>query len=512
VTEGVHSGREHRGDLALDCDVVVVGSGAGGATVATELALAGQRVLVLEEGRNVPHEDQGQMRASESLRSHWREGAVTAALGVGGAPTVNVTMGTCVGGSSVVTGGVCFRVPEHIANKWATEMGMPELDAAGLDPFYSHVEKAIHVEEVPVSMRSRSTALFAEGCQKLGIPLQPIRRNTQGCEGCGRCNFGCPHGAKLSVDVSYLPRAIRAGAEVWSDVLVDRIDIAHGRAVGVRGRLKNGARGAVSGRLRVHARRVVVACGGIHTPVLMKASGLGGIGSQVGENLTLHPGFRVFARFDEVVRGWAGALQSAYTDHFHHESITPTGLWIPASMIAAQLPGVGPEHARLAEQVAHIAMFGCQLHDDGGGSIHRIPFMREPLVLYRSTAHDRRAMSAAIRRLGEIFLAAGARELFLPILGMHGLSPDAFRTIDLDAIPASRLETASQHPLGSCRMGSSAQNSAVNRWGESWDVRELYLADGSIIPSSLGVNPQLTIMAMATRIAAHLSETPLPSA
>ncbi|WP_053231309.1 GMC family oxidoreductase N-terminal domain-containing protein [Sandaracinus amylolyticus] len=507
----VHEGRAHAGDLERDCDVVVVGSGAGGATVATELALAGQRVIVIEEGRHVPADQYGAMRQSESLRHVWREGGLTAAFGIGGAPTVNVTMGKVVGGSSVCTGGVCFRVPGFVLDEWSREMGIPGMTATGLDPFYSHVEKAIHVEEVPVSMRSRSTELFAIGAEKLGRPVKPMRRNTRGCDGCGRCNFGCPHVAKLSVDVSYLPRAIAAGAEVWSQCLVERVRVANGRAIGVEGRLLNGPRGAKGGRLRVRAKRVVVACGGIHTPVLLQASGLGGIGSHVGKHLTLHPGFRVYARFDEKVRGWAGAMQSAYSDALEHEGITMNSLFVPASVIAATMPGAGPDHVRLAEQVGQIAMFGAMVHDEGGGYVVRNPFGREPLVLYRCSKKDVGAFWKGIRAVGETFLEAGAKELFLPILGSHGLTPDQFRALELERTPVTRLECASQHPLGTARMGTSAAHGAVDPWGESWDVKELFVADASILPSSLGVNPQLTVMAMATRIAWHLRERKLPS-
>jgi choline dehydrogenase-like flavoprotein len=502
----------HRGDLERECDVVVVGSGAGGSTVATELALAGQRVIVLEEGRNIPANEHGAMRQSESLRHVWREGAMTAAFGIGGAPTVNVTMGRCIGGSSVVTGGVCFRVPPPVLVSWSKQMGLADLSPERLDAYYTHVERAIHVEEVPLSMRSRSTRLFAEGAEKLGYPLHSMRRNTQGCNGCGRCNFGCPHMAKLSVDLSYLPRAIAAGAEVWSQCLVDRVMIRGNRAVGVEGRLLNGPDGRPRGRLRVHAKRVVVACGGIHTPVLLQASGLGGIGSQVGKNLALHPGFRLFARFDHEVRGWAGSMQSAYSDAFEHDGFLLNSLFIPASVIAATMPGAGPELIARSEQISNIAMFGAQIHDEGGGSVWRNPFGREPLILYRCTEHDQHAIRRAIRVLGETFLASGAKEIFVPVLGMEGLSPDAFRALDLDRIPSMRLECSSQHPLSSCRMGVSASDSAVDPYGRSWDIDELFVADASILPSSLGVNPQLTVMAMATRIAWHLRERPYSSA
>lgn len=502
----VHEGRFAHGDVTLDADVVIVGSGAGGATVATELALAGFRVVVLEEGRNVSAAEHGAMRHSQSLRKVWREGGLTAAFGLGGAPTVNVTMGRCVGGSSVVTGGVCFRVPEKIVASWSRDQGIRDLTPEALDAAYTHVEKAIHVEEVPVSMRSRSTVLFGEGAAKLGYPLSPIRRNTKGCDGCGRCNFGCPHQAKLSVDISYLPRATAAGAIVYSDCLVDRVLVERGRAVGVVGRTVPAEPGAPSHRVRVHASTVVVACGGIHSPALLQASGLGGLRSHVGKHLTLHPGFRVYGRFDETVRGWAGALQSAYTDHFEDEHITLVSLFVPGSVIAATMPGVGPVHMARAADVANIAMFGALIHDEGGGQVIRTPWDREPTVLYRATKKDAVAMRRGIQIIGETFFAAGAKEVLLPVLGSPGLDADAFRRYDFAGIPLSRLECASQHPLGTCRMSPSEKTGVVGTDGRFFGVDGLYVADGSVLPSSLGVNPQLTVMAVATHIAWQLRE------
>jgi len=512
VTGEYLKGRDLDRDTQLECDVVVVGSGAGGAVVATELALAGQDVIVLEEGPQISAEAHGAMRQTESLRHVWRESGMSAAIGVGGAPTVNVTMARVLGGSSTITGGVCFRTPEPVLDAWAKEMARVSghthgLDARGLEPCFAHVEREIHVEEVPLSMRSRSTELFAEGARLRGHELTPTRRNTRGCNGCGRCNFGCPHQAKLSVDIAYLPRAVQAGARLYSDCLVDRITIEHGRATGVTGSTLDGE-GRKRRKLSVRAKRVVAACGGMHTPVLLQASGIGGIGSLVGRGLTLHPGCRVFARFDHPVRGWQGALQSAYSDKLWDQGVLMMSLFVPASVIAAQLPGVGPEHSRLASQVANIAMFGVMVHDEGGGIVQRNPFGREPFSFYRWSAHDKRAMFIGLREAGETFFAAGAKEIFLPFLGLPGMNADAFRKIAWEDIPTSRLECASQHPLGSCRMGPSAASSVVDPYGQSWDVRELYLADGSVIPSSLGVNPQVTIMAMATRIAWHLREYP----
>lgn len=507
----VSKGDAHEGNLKLDADVVVVGSGAGGAVVAAELAEAGQRVIVLEEGPHCPVDEYKHMRPSQHLRRVWRDGGMTVAVGVGDSPVINVTMGRTVGGSSMLTGGVCFRTPESVLGHWERELGLGELTPSGLDSAFEAVEKSIHVETVPEDMRSRSTQLFAQGAAQKGFELKPLRRNTKGCHGCGRCNFGCPHGAKLSVDISYLPRASRAGAQIWSDCLVEELIIRGDRAAGVRGRLLGGPSGPldwIRGRrreLEVRAPRVVLAAGSYHTPLLLMRSGVGRRSHQVGRNMTLHPGFRMFARFEEEVQGWQGSLQSAYSDAFEQDRITLVSLFVPPGVLAATMHGFGPEHRRRAEQVKNIAVFGGMIHDAGGGTVRRGPG-REPVVTYRMAEEDREAVPKLIRATAETFFAAGAKEVFPPILGQPGLDADAFRSLDLEHIPSNRLECSSQHPLGSCRMGSSPKSSVVDPDGQCWDVSELYVADGSVVPTSLGVNPQLTIMAMATRIAWKMRE------
>lgn len=492
-------GRDVAADLRLDTDVVVVGSGASGAVVAAELASAGRRVLVLEEGPHVPPALTETLRPSQSLRTVWRDGGMTAALGLGDTPVINVTMGRCVGGSSVLTGGVCFRTPGSVLHTWVRERGLTELTEPALAPYFDEVERAIHVETVPVAMRSKSTALWAAGAEQIGATIHPTRRNTHDCLGAGRCNFGCPTGARLGVDRTFLPRALAAGADVLSDCLVERLVLDRDRAAGVRGRLSNGR------RVTVQARHVVLAAGAAHTPMLLQRAGVGRASRQVGRNLTLHPAFRMIARFDERIDGWKGALQSAWSDTWEHERITMMSVFVPPAVVVAAIPGFGPDFMRAAEEFPHLGMFGALIHDEGGGRVLRVPG-REPLMVYRMDPRDRAAIPLLVRHLGEAWLAAGARELVLPILGHPPVDADTFRRLDLERVPARRYECSSQHPLGTCRMGTEPRSSVVDQRGRAWDVRGLTIVDGSVVPTSLGVNPQLTIMAMALRLGRLLGE------
>ena len=513
---------EVRRPLELDTDVVIVGSGASGAVVAAELAEAGQKVVILEEGPHLAPAELARMRPSETMRKGWRESGMSFTVPMGDTPAINLMVGRCVGGSSVMTGGVYFRTPDHILNEWVSELGLSGLSPELMTPYFEEVERRCHIELVPEHMRSRSTVLYGQGAERLGYSLAPNHRNTKDCDGCSRCNFGCPHGAKWSVDLTYLPRARAAGAEVFSDALVEKILLHGDQATGVSGRLLD-SEGKPGRRFVVRARRVVLACGGMHTPRLLQDSGIAERLSAVGEGLTLHPSMRVMARFDEPVYGWRGALQSAHSEAFIDERITLMSVFVPTGVLAAPLPGIGNSHKRRAEMAPYLAVFGGMIHDDPGGRVlsRRSPLgfllgKTEPVVTYRMSQRDRQAVSRMLRILAETFFAAGAREVFLPILGgppgfpESGLTADELRRVDLDKIPSQRFECASQHPLGSARMGLSADDAVVDQRGQVFGLRELFVVDSSILPTSLGVNPQVTVMAMATRLAHQLRERSLP--
>jgi choline dehydrogenase-like flavoprotein len=504
--EAVVEGRTLGDDVNLGADVVIVGSGAGGATVAAHLAEAGQRVIVVEEGPYVTPERYGRMRPSESMRHLWRDGGLTMAFGFRDTPVINVMMGECIGGSSVLTGAVCFRTPAAVLHEWAHDLGLRELDEGAMAPYFDDVERSVHVEEVPVAMRSKSTVMFARGAEKLGHPVSPLRRNTTGCKGCGRCNFGCPEGAKQSVDITYLRRALASGARVFSDFHVERILTTGARASGVAGRIRrtNGP----SRRFEIRARRVVLAAGAYCTPLLLERAGVGRQSGQVGRNLTLHPGYRMMARFDERLDGWKGALQSAYCHEFEDERINMVGLFVPPGLLAGTMPGIGDEHAERAALIPHLAVFGGMVHDHANGRVRHVLGRR--YITYELSDEDAAASARVLSILGETFFAAGAREVFPPVLGLGACDADRFRSLDFTKIPRRKLECTSQHPLGTARMGVSPEHSVVAPDGQTWELEELFVADGSVMPTSLGVNPQETIMAMATRIAWKLRERPLP--
>ena len=305
-----------------EADVVIVGSGAGGAVAAATLAEAGLDVIVLEAGA---HYERGTYPADrlDAIRSLYRGAGLTVAAG---RPPIVVPVGRVVGGTTVVNSGTCFRAPEEVLGDWATRFG---IDWAGdLDADFAEAEETLRVTPLDPATMGRNGQLAMEGAAALGASGGPIARNAGSCDQCSSCPFGCPIDAKRGMHVSYLPRAVAAGARVRAGVEARRILVEDGRAVGVECRVDDGARPADSataggvgstgagGRpFTVRARRAVIAAGGaLGTPELLLRSGLGN--AAVGRNLHVHPACWVGARYEEEVRGWDGVMQSFYVDEW----------------------------------------------------------------------------------------------------------------------------------------------------------------------------------------------------
>jgi len=500
-------GRTLTRPMEESCDVVVIGSGAGGAVVAATLAEAGRRVIVVEEGAYYRQEDYQRFAPTEAVRRIFREAGMLMAFGVGQTPMIAITLGRAVGGSSLLTGGVCFRVPSGVHEHWQRNLGLEDMTERAYEDAYREVERRMDVTEVPLAMRSESTRRYVAAAEKLGIPFHAMHRNTGAdCEGNARCNFTCPKGAKRSVDVSYLPSAMRRGTMIVSDALATNVITRAGRAAGVEGRLLGGPLGAPGHGFRIHAPVVVLACGTLHTPLLLMRQKVGRLSGVVGKHVTLHPGVRIVARFDDEVKGWDGAMQSVYSDHFAAEGIKLVGVYTPVNFLAAGMPGVGPTLRKRVRGLGHCAVFGAMIHDDGGGQVRAGPG-REPILTYAMAPRDLQRLRRSITILAELSIAAGAREVYTSAWGFPPLrTMDDARKLEAAKIDARRIECMAFHPLGSARVGLDARSGVVDQRGEVFELPGLFVADGSVLPTSIGVNSQVPIMATATRIAWRLDE------
>jgi len=482
--------RRRQGEGHLVADVVVVGAGAGGAVVAAELAEGGARVVLLEQG---PRHDPNGFTAHppEMLAKLYRDAGQTVTLGN---PPILLPLGRGIGGTTLVNSGTCFRTPAKVLDRWRTEFGLERLaDPALLDPAFARVEQALSIAEVTPELAGRNAAVARRGAQALGWSHGFLRRNATGCVGSGVCAFGCPTGAKQDVGSTYVPRARAAGAQVVTGADVRRIVVRKGRARGIEARL-DGFR-----RLDVEAPRVVVAAGTVHTPLLLARSGLGGGSGQLGRNLSIHPATAAFALMDEVVDMARGVPQSFYVDQFADEGIVFEGVAGPPAYAAASLPLTGARHAEAMARYRNLAQFGLMVSDSSRGRVHAVA--GRPLIRYDLCDADVARFRRGLALLRELFEAAGAREVYLPL--PHGVEPSAARPKDLKLLAF--------HPLGTARADADPARGVVDGDLALHGVEGVHVADGSVVPSALGVNPQLTIMALATRLAFGLLGREVPA-
>jgi choline dehydrogenase-like flavoprotein len=477
----------------VDCDVVVVGTGAGGAVVGRELAERGLAVAFVEAGEHYRRDafDGSLVRAHE----RFYRGAVSM-----GNVVMPIFMGRLVGGSTAINGGTCFRTPPWILDRWCEELGTDELSREAMAPHFERVEGVLDVTPAVQPEIGPIANVVARGCDRLGWRHFAIRRNARGCTGLGFCDLGCGTDARRSTNLSYIPAALVAGAQLFTGARVERVIVEGGRAVGVESITATGR------AIRFRGRAVVLAGGSIPTPLLLLEQGLANTSGQVGRNLTVHPSTSLAGLFDEVIDPASHIPQGYGCDEFLRDGHL-IAVAQPTTNVAAQIfPMVGGRLMDALEQLPQIASLGlCARDTTANGRVWR-EVGGYPAITYSITRADRDRLHAGIVRMMEILLAAGARRLYtsrmsMPIVELAEV--DAFRK--RPGAPGD-YALASYHPLGTCKLGRDRKTSVVGLDHQTHDVPGLYIVDGSTVPGAPGVNPQLTIMAMATRAAPGIAD------
>ena len=508
VTAALHEGgsrpsnvftrHDLKGDTVLDCDVVIVGSGAGGAPVAAELAEAGYDVIVLEEGSYYQTRD-FTANTSQMVRQLYRDGGASIAIGN---PPIMFQEGRAVGGSTVINGGMSWRTPENILARWRDEAGLDDLTAHSLEPYFERVEKRIHVAPMDHDAIGRDNWLLKKGADAKGWETLGNLRNQAHCVGSNRCAFGCPTGAKQSALVSYIPRALHFGARVYADVSVQRITMHGKRATGVIGsvRTDDGAKHEIV----VRAKLVVSSCGAIQTPALLARSGLTSRSGMLGQNLSLHPNVKVVALFDEDVSGWQGAHQAFQVREFADEGLGCfAAVNLPASIVAMSVPHRGKQLGQFMDQYNQMVVAGLLCEDTTTGHVKVIN--GRPQAFYNLAEHDAHNIQRGLVLLAELLFAAGAKRLLLPFHHAQELtSADEAHRVLSAPIPTKGWEVVTVHMMGTAKMGSDRTTAVTDGYGFMHDVDRLLISDASVFPSPCRVNPMETIMALATRSAGHI--------
>jgi choline dehydrogenase-like flavoprotein len=482
---------EWPGITTADC--VVVGSGAGGAVAARTLARAGMRVVVLEEGRRHTVEEFRSRHPLERFRELYRDGGVTAALGV---PPVMLPIGRGVGGTTLVNSGTCYRTPARVLEAWRRDAGLGLADASHFERLLDEVEAMLQTAPVPMAVMGRNGELALAGAAALGWRAGPIVRNAPGCGGCCQCAIGCPRNAKFGVHLNALPDACAHGARIVSEARVRRILHEGGRALGVEAERPDGS------LFVVRAERVVVAAGATETPPLLRRSGLGRH-PELGRNLAVHPAVATAGRFREPVVAWQGVLQSAAVEELHDtDGILIEATSTPPGMGSMTLPGFGPELLAELETADHLATLGAMVADLPSG---RVLGRSRPVITYRLARRDAARLLRAIVASGDVLFAAGATEV-LTGLPRHprARSPRELREA-ADTARSHELHVAAFHPTGTCRAGADPARHPADEYGRLRGALGVWVCDASVLPTCPEVNPQVSIMALAMGIAEGIS-------
>jgi choline dehydrogenase-like flavoprotein len=486
-------------DEVEHCDVVVVGSGAGGASVARVLSEAGMSVIVVEEG---DYYDASSYSTDvfEALPRLYRDSGLTVAEG---RPAIPLPVGRCVGGTTVINSGTCFRAPGDILTRWRDEHGVDW--ACDLDGEFETVERALNVTPVVQGAAGRNAELCRIGAEAIGASNHGLARNAADVTCCHSCPTGCAIDAKMAMHVSELPRAVAAGARIRAGQRVTEVIVENGRAAGVR----------CHGGYEVRAGSVVLAAGALGTPELLLRQGLANSSGELGRHLRIHPACWVGALYDEPVRGWDGVMQSWAVDEWNDRGLFLEATFSPLPFGGHWLRGAGPDYKARLERFDHLGVIGVHLSDRSEGRVSASGGRAR--ITYKLTRDDAAALRFGIARAADVHFAAGASEVYPQVGRVSVLKPgEQTPLVEQGRFHPGEMRLEGFHPMGTTRMGRDPHTSVVAPSGETHDVPGLYIADSGLFPTSLRVNPMITIMAVARRIAAgiagEVSESARPTA
>jgi long-chain-alcohol oxidase len=498
--------RKHK-PTTISCDVVVVGSGAGGGVVAGVLAWAGYKVVVIEKGGYTARSNLSLLEGPSMDQMYERHGV----LATEDMATV-LLAGSTVGGGSAINWSACIRTPDHVIAEWCNEHGLGLFGSEAYAEAMNIVCERMGVEtgKVPPECESLSTAVLRQGCYELGYTVQDIPCNAPRNHDCGWCCFGCRHGHKKGTHETWLVDLVESGnGTILTGCKAIRVvheDRGHRRRVAT-GVLCQYEDDGTSDKIFVESKVTVVACGALNTPVLLKRSGLKN--PNIGKHLHLHPVVMAWGYFPNSTKiSYEGAILTAMSkiqSNDGYGAIIQTPALHPG-MFSALTPWVSsPDFKHRMTRFSHTAHIFALARDRGSGTIDSNGYIR-----YKLDPRDEQMLQKGIGKIIRIMAAAGAEEVGTQHRKGYHVKPKSVSSHDFEnfvkmakgrKIRGLSMPVCSAHQMGSCRMGVNEDTSAVDKRGESWEVEGLYVADSSIVPTAIGVNPMVTIQSIAYCVA-----------
>ncbi len=506
------NGEQQQSNLSMLCDVVVIGTGAGGGVTAEILSAAGLQVVMIEEGP-LKHSDDFKMKEKFAYADLYQEGASRKTAD----KAINIMQGRAVGGSTTVNWTSSFRTPTQTLKHWQKEHSVKGITEQTMAPWFDKMEQRLNIKPWQTQPNANNQKM-RDGLNKLGWSSKVISRNVDGCANLGYCGMGCPINAKQSMLVSTIPAALNQGASLLTRTRVDKIITLEGKATGVSVQFldKNGqARSGKTGT--VHGRYVVLAAGAIGSPAILLRSEIDDPYHLIGKRTFIHPVNLTAAIFDQRIEASSGAPQSIYSDHFQWPEDGSMGfkLEVPPMhplLTSIMMNGFGDSHAKLMRQFPHMQAILALLRDgfdeeSRGGEV-TLDNNNYPVLDYQISTKTWATFKKSYAAMMEIQFAAGATKV-MPLhrdAGLVSSFPEAIKQLDTLPMKALRANLFTAHLMGGCSFGEDPKQSVVNSNLEFHHLNNLSVIDGSIFPTSLGVNPQLSIYAISAKAATAIAD------
>jgi choline dehydrogenase-like flavoprotein len=496
----------------LECDVAIVGTGAGGGITAELLTQAGLDVVLIEEGPLKSSIDFRQ-RESEAYPALYQESAARKTAD----KAINILQGRCVGGSTTVNWTSSFRTPPATLKYWRERFALPGLTVEGMAPWFEQAERRLNIGPW-LTPPNENNDLLRRGAERLGIHAAVIQRNVKGCWNLGSCGMGCPTNAKQSMLVTTIPAALDRGAKLLTQTRARRFEVAGGKVQALLCEPVRPDGTPASAPTRILARHYVVAGGAINSPALLMRSQAPDPHELLGRRTFLHPVVLSAATFPMAVEGWNGAPQTIYTDHFldTHPIDGPIGYKLEAPPIhpvifASTLPGYGRQQADMLKRFPYthtlLALLRDGFHEQSPGGRVQLRDDGTPLLDYALNGFVMDGARRALLSMAEIQFAAGAQT----VQPVHELAAQYTRWDQareaIVALPMKPLLTrvVSAHVMGGCGMAGDERHGVVRPDGVHWQLDNVSVHDGSLFPTSIGANPQLSIYGLVNQLATRLA-------
>ncbi len=509
-----YNGSRLENDLTLEADVAIVGTGAGGGTTAEILSAAGFKVLLIEEGPLKTSSD-FKMQEAEAYPSLYQEGI--GRMSKDGA--ITIMQGRAVGGTTLVNWTSSFRTPEPTLEHWAKEHNVKGHSVAEMAPWFEKMERRLSVAQW-IMPPNANNDVIRTGCDKLGYHWKVIPRNVLGCWNLGYCGMGCPTNAKQSMLVTTIPATLEKGGELLYLARADKLLIEGDKVTGIQCQAMDERCVAPTGRtITVKAKHYILSGGGINTPAILMRSKAPDPHQRTGKRTFIHLVNFSAAQFEQVINPFYGAPQSIYSDHFQWDDGT-TGrmsykLEVPPmqpSLTATLLGRFGVDNAMRMEQLPHtnamLALLRDGFHPDSAEGIVELRSDGSPVLDYQMTDYTWDGIRRAFHTMAEIQFAAGAKS----VLPLHADADyvktlgEAKSLIDSLSMEIYRTRLGSAHVMGGCAMGEDPTQAVTDSLGRHHQLSNLSIHDGSLFPTSIGANPQLSVYGLTAQLASQLAE------